>query len=97
MFQRQEGQKAAHKVLPHSTRVVELLRAHHLPDRPAGMDTVDPYVPSPGCGKPWDIRLGSGKYGKILDLLKKIISVLGNNGTYEIIENLRSLQSIWHE
>lgn len=40
----QEGQKAAHKVLPHSTRVVELLRAHHLPDRPAGMDTVDPYV-----------------------------------------------------
>ena len=71
MFQRQEGQKAAHKVLPHSTRVVELLRAHHLPDRPAGMDTADPYVPSPGCGKPWDIRLGSGKYVKILDLLKK--------------------------
>jgi hypothetical protein len=28
---------------------------------------------------------------------EKMISVLGNNGTYEIIENLRSLQSIWHE
>eukprot|EP00435_Cladocopium_sp_Y103_P007927 s2230_g2.t1 len=40
----QEGQKAAQKVLPHTTRVVEVLRAHQLPDRPAGMDTVDPYV-----------------------------------------------------
>eukprot|EP00438_Fugacium_kawagutii_P020256 Skav210552 [mRNA] locus=scaffold4856:74711:90856:- [translate_table: standard] len=41
----QEGLKGSAKVLPHVTRVIEVLGASQLPDRPAGMDTVDPYAP----------------------------------------------------
>ncbi len=40
----QEGRKASETVLPHVTRVLEVVRAEHLPDQPAGMDVVDPYV-----------------------------------------------------
>lgn len=40
----QEGHKAAQSVLPHTTRVIEVLRAENLPNRPAGMDKVDPFV-----------------------------------------------------
>lgn len=48
--------------------------------------------------KPWDIRLGSWKYGKIWKIHWKNDAFFGgNNGTYEIIEKLGSLQSMWHE
>ena len=54
------------------------------------------------CAEPWVWEaLGYTSWlGKIWENIRsteKMISVLGNNGTYEIIENLRSLQSIWHE